>query len=349
MSYAASRPLLQQREVRPPGARSGRAARRGRRPGRSARDCMPAASTQRPPLPVAAATSTIKRADAYAPTLEAEGKVIPSFAARRASIVVQLEGAAGDATPIMPDALLDEVTALVEWPAVYAGTFDAAFLAVPQECLILTMQLNQRYFALADDDGRLVNRFLLVSNLATQDPQAIVAGNERVLRARLADAKFFFDQDRRQRLDARVDRLAQRRPSQQARHAGAARRPAARARARGSRPSSAPTPRWPSAPPRSPRRISSPTWSASSRNCRASWAATTRSTTASRRSWPPRSSSTTGPRPRAARCRRRPSRRPWRSRTSSKPSPACSASGRSRPATRIRSDSAARRSASSGS
>jgi len=149
----------------------------------------------------------IGTADAYAPTLEAEGKVIPSFAARRASIVVQLEGAAGDATPIMPDALLDEVTALVEWPAVYAGTFDAAFLAVPQECLILTMQLNQRYFALADDDGRLVNRFLLVSNLETQDPHAIVAGNERVLRARLADAKFFFDQDRRQRLDARVDRL----------------------------------------------------------------------------------------------------------------------------------------------
>ena len=149
----------------------------------------------------------IARADAYAPTLEAEGKVIPSFAARRASIVVQLEGAAGDATPIMPDALLDEVTALVEWPAVYAGTFDPAFLAVPQECLILTMQLNQKYFALADDHGKLVSRFLLVSNLAAQDPRAIVSGNERVLRARLADAKFFFDQDRRQRLDARVDRL----------------------------------------------------------------------------------------------------------------------------------------------
>jgi glycyl-tRNA synthetase beta chain len=152
--------------------------------------------------PIALAT-----ADAYAPTLEAEGKVIPSFAARRAQIVVQLEGAAGDATPIMPDALLDEVTALVEWPVVYAGAFDAAFLAVPQECLILTMQLNQRYFALADDAGRLTNRFLLVSNLATRDPAAIVAGNERVLRARLADARFFFDQDRRQRLEARVERL----------------------------------------------------------------------------------------------------------------------------------------------
>jgi glycyl-tRNA synthetase beta chain len=150
----------------------------------------------------------IATADAYASALEAEGKVIPSFAARRASIVVQLEGAAGDSTPIMPDALLDEVTALVEWPAVYAGTFDAAFLAVPQECLILTMQLNQRYFALRDDAGKLVNRFLLVSNVETQDPSAIISGNERVLRARLADAKFFFDQDRRQPLASRLPKLA---------------------------------------------------------------------------------------------------------------------------------------------
>ncbi len=149
----------------------------------------------------------IKNADAYAPTLEAEGKVVPSFAERRARIVVQLEGTAGDATPLMPDALLDEVTGLVEWPIVYAGTFDSAFLAVPQECLILTMQRNQRYFALADDSGKLVNRFLLVSNLATRDPSAIVAGNERVLRARLADARFFFDQDRRHRLDSRVAKL----------------------------------------------------------------------------------------------------------------------------------------------
>ncbi len=151
---------------------------------------------------------TIATADAYAPTLEAEGKVIPSFAARRARIVVGLEGAAADATPIMPDALLDEVTALVEWPVVYAGTFDAAFLEVPQECLILTMQLNQRYFALADDSEKLVNRFLLVSNIETQDPSAIIAGNERVLRARLADAKFFFDQDRKQKLAARLPKLA---------------------------------------------------------------------------------------------------------------------------------------------
>jgi glycyl-tRNA synthetase beta chain len=151
---------------------------------------------------------TIESALGYAPILQAEGSVVPSFAARRAQIVVQLEGAAGDATPIMPDALLDEVTALVEWPAVYVGTFDAAFLEVPQECLILTMQLNQKYFALADGAGKLVNRFLLVGNLTTSDPRAIIAGNERVLRARLADARFFFDQDRKQRLDARVVRLA---------------------------------------------------------------------------------------------------------------------------------------------
>ena len=149
----------------------------------------------------------IRSAEAYAPTLEAEGKVIPSFAARRAKIVVGLEGAAGNATPIMPDALLDEVTALVEWPVVYQGTFDAAYLEVPQECLILTMQLNQRYFALADDAGKLVNRFLLVSNIETQDASAIVSGNERVLRARLADAKFFYDQDRRTKLESRIERL----------------------------------------------------------------------------------------------------------------------------------------------
>ncbi len=150
----------------------------------------------------------IANADAYAPTLEAEGKVMPSFAARREAIVTALGGAAGGAQVLMPDALLDEVTALVESPNIYAGTFDAAFLEVPQECLILTMQQNQKYFALADANGTLVNRFLLVSNIATPDPAAIVQGNERVLRARLADAKFFFDFDRRQPLASRVAKLA---------------------------------------------------------------------------------------------------------------------------------------------
>jgi glycyl-tRNA synthetase beta chain len=149
----------------------------------------------------------IATADAYEATLEAEGKVIPSFAERRAAIVRALDAAAQRARVVMPDALLDEVTALCEQPVVYAGSFDRSFLEVPQECLILTMQQNQKYFALADAEGRLQSRFLLVSNLVTDRPQAIVGGNERVLRARLADAKFFYDQDRRQTLASRVDRL----------------------------------------------------------------------------------------------------------------------------------------------
>jgi glycyl-tRNA synthetase beta chain len=147
-------------------------------------------------------------AAAYAPTLAAEGKVMVSFDERRAKIVAGLEIAAVGARVIMPDALLNEVTALVEWPEVYTGGFDAAFLDVPQECLILTMQRNQRYFALANPDGSLQSRFLLVSNIETPDPAEIIRGNERVLRARLADAKFFFDQDRKQTLASRVDKLA---------------------------------------------------------------------------------------------------------------------------------------------
>jgi glycyl-tRNA synthetase beta chain len=149
----------------------------------------------------------VATAGAYEETLRAEGKVVASFAERRAQIVAALGKAADGATVIMPDALLDEVTALVEWPAVFAGTFDADFLAVPQECLILTMQANQRYFALADQRGRLIDRFLLVANLDPSDPSAIVQGNERVLRARLADAKFFYDHDRRQPLATRVEKL----------------------------------------------------------------------------------------------------------------------------------------------
>ncbi|HYT98241.1 MAG TPA: glycine--tRNA ligase subunit beta [Casimicrobiaceae bacterium] len=150
----------------------------------------------------------IASADAYAPTLEAEGKVVPSFSVRREAIAAALREVAGNAIIVMSDALLDEVTALTEWPIVYAGTFDFGFLTVPQECLILTMQQNQKYFALADANGKLMNRFLIVSNIETREPSAIVHGNERVLRARLADAKFFFDQDRKRPLEARVATLA---------------------------------------------------------------------------------------------------------------------------------------------
>ncbi len=149
----------------------------------------------------------VSTAEAYADELWAEGKVVASFVLRRAAIEKALAAQLGGTTLIAPDALLDEVTALVEWPVVYAGSFDPAFLAVPQECLILTMQQNQKYFPLADAKGKLTHRFLLVSNVETRDPAAIIAGNERVLRARLADAKFFYDHDRRQPLAARVEKL----------------------------------------------------------------------------------------------------------------------------------------------
>ena len=150
----------------------------------------------------------ITAADAYEATLRAEGRVLASFSLRRAAIVDQLHKAAAGVVVVMPDALLDEVTGLVEWPTVYEGVFDPAFLTVPQECLILTMQQNQKYFALAGSDGKLMPRFLVVSNVETVDPGAIIRGNERVLRARLADARFFFDQDRKMRLEARTPKLA---------------------------------------------------------------------------------------------------------------------------------------------
>jgi glycyl-tRNA synthetase beta chain len=104
----------------------------------------------------------------------------------------------------MPDSLLDEVTALVEWPAIYECHFDQEFLEVPQECLILTMQTNQKYFALTDQQGKLRNRFLIVSNIETTKPTAIISGNERVIRPRLADARFFFQQDQKRPLASRV-------------------------------------------------------------------------------------------------------------------------------------------------
>jgi len=135
--------------------------------------------------------------------------VIVDLAGRRAEIAKQLERIAGGAMLVVNDALLDEIAALVEGPAVYAGEFDAGFLSVPEDCLVLSMQQHQKYVPLRDrETGKLLPRFLFVSNLETKDPRGIVRGNERVLRARLADAKFFYDQDRRTRLEARVPRLA---------------------------------------------------------------------------------------------------------------------------------------------
>ena len=151
---------------------------------------------------------SIERADDYAARLAA-GKVIASFGERRALIATQLEAAATRlGARINPAAaLLDEVTALVEWPVVYVGEFEAEFLEVPQECLILTMQQNQKYFPLLDAAGRLLNRFLIVANMQVDDPSHIIRGNERVVRPRLADARFFFNQDRKAGFANRVLRL----------------------------------------------------------------------------------------------------------------------------------------------
>ena len=148
----------------------------------------------------------IADADSYAETLKRDGAVIASFAERRAEIVRQLAAAAARAggKPIDDDALLDEVTALVERPNVLVGQFEQEFLAVPQECLILTMKANQKYFPLLDAAGKLTNKFLVVSNISPDDASAVIGGNERVVRPRLADAKFFFDQDRKKSLESRV-------------------------------------------------------------------------------------------------------------------------------------------------
>ncbi|HEX9195067.1 MAG TPA: glycine--tRNA ligase subunit beta [Azonexus sp.] len=152
----------------------------------------------------------LANADEYAAKLLSDGAVIASFAERRAEISRQLAAAAAQVggKPIDDDALLDEVTALVERPNVLVGQFEAEFLAVPQECLILTMKANQKYFPLLDTAGKLTNKFLVVSNISPADPSAVIGGNERVVRPRLADAKFFFDQDRKKTLESRVLGLA---------------------------------------------------------------------------------------------------------------------------------------------
>ncbi len=156
----------------------------------------------------------IETADSYETQLADVGHVVASFDARRARIdtLLQAEARRLDATlgddPAVA-ALLDEVTALVEAPAVYPGEFEPRFLQVPQECLILTMRLNQKYFPLFDlKTGALTHRFLIVSNMPTSDPTAIIEGNERVVRPRLADAQFFFDTDRKTPLAQRVEQLA---------------------------------------------------------------------------------------------------------------------------------------------
>ncbi len=173
-------------------------------------------------------TLTIAHAGDYESMLENEGHVIPGFAKRREMIAVKLDKNAEQLNAIwvghanfdlqkllslsnedrsVLSTLLDEVTALVEWPEVYIGEFESEYLEVPQECLILTMQQNQKYFPLLDSNGKLLNKFLIVSNMQISDPHHIIEGNQRVVRPRLADARFFYNQDRKQKLEARVEKL----------------------------------------------------------------------------------------------------------------------------------------------
>jgi glycyl-tRNA synthetase beta chain len=168
-------------------------------------------STQGHRFEAKVATVVLSHADNYAQTLAQDGAVIASFTERRAEIARQLQAAAakvgGGVHAIEDAALLDEVTALVERPNVLVCAFEKQFLDVPQECLILTMKANQKYFPLLDATGKLTHQFLVVSNITPDDASAVVGGNERVVRPRLADAKFFFDQDRKKTLASRVEGL----------------------------------------------------------------------------------------------------------------------------------------------
>jgi len=171
---------------------------------------------------------TLKSADEYESSLGILGNVVAGYRARRKMIAAQLERTASELGAVWighgsqsmqellalssddrsaASTLLDEVTALVEWPVVYVGEFDAEFLEVPQECLVLTMQQNQKYFPLLDKSGKLLNKFLIVSNMKVKNSQHIIGGNQRVVRSRLSDARFFFNQDRKQKLESRVAKL----------------------------------------------------------------------------------------------------------------------------------------------
>lgn len=173
-------------------------------------------------------TIALKNAAEYENSLGIVGNVVAGFRARRKMIAAQLEHTASDMGAVWighgsqsmqellalssidrcsSSTLLDEVTALVEWPVVYIGEFDQEFLEVPQECLVLTMQQNQKYFPLLDKSGKLLNKFLIVSNMKVKNSAHIIGGNQRVVRSRLSDARFFFNQDRKQKLESRVEKL----------------------------------------------------------------------------------------------------------------------------------------------
>ena len=152
---------------------------------------------------------SLTNADSYEKQLLDEGKVLADFIKRSAEIDKQLQAEAKKQNANLGEyqSLLDEVTALVEHPSVYVGEFDRKYLEVPAECLVLTMRQNQKYFPLFDSAGKLTGKFLIVSNMDVKDAGNIIGGNERVVRPRLEDARFFYDQDRKTRLEARVPLL----------------------------------------------------------------------------------------------------------------------------------------------
>lgn len=151
----------------------------------------------------------IPHASEYIAKMETEGKVLVDASVRKTRINEQLLAKAKELGASINSSadLLNEVTALVEWPVIYVGEFEPEFLDVPQECLVLTMQQNQKYFPLLDNNDKLINKFLIVSNMSVADPVHIVSGNARVVRPRLADARFFFTMDRKARLETRLPRL----------------------------------------------------------------------------------------------------------------------------------------------
>ncbi|WP_275556082.1 glycine--tRNA ligase subunit beta [Mixta sp. Marseille-Q2659] len=152
---------------------------------------------------------TIDHADQYPEILETRGKVMADYEARKAKIKADAEAAARQigGNPDLSDSLLEEVTSLVEWPVVLTATFEEKFLAVPAEALVYTMKGDQKYFPVYGNDGKLLPHFIFVANIESRDPQQIIAGNEKVVRPRLADAEFFFNTDRKKRLEDHLPRL----------------------------------------------------------------------------------------------------------------------------------------------
>ncbi|MDH5230508.1 MAG: glycine--tRNA ligase subunit beta [Gammaproteobacteria bacterium] len=153
---------------------------------------------------------TIANAKAYAPLLESEAYVIVDFEQRRAAIRAQVEEAAlsvkGKA--VIDESLLDEVTGLVEWPRAIIGNFDEAFLTIPSEALVSAMKGHQKYFHVIDASGKLLPHFITIANIDSRVPESVRAGNERVIRPRLSDAQFFWQQDQKISLHARSQQLA---------------------------------------------------------------------------------------------------------------------------------------------